>query len=419
MHPFPSAILALALGSGVPDVGSQVANRRAQGYRSANYSYTANAIIANNTVDTDPNSMYSTGTYTITPNSSGYYLASMRADYTNTGNLSGFIAKNGSPYKYPGSQTYFNPRGTGGSCLVYCNGSTDTLASGTTRSGTMTGGLSETYLNAIGPFNQSAFQVASAYMSANGGSGTLVKLPYNTALFDPLGIFNASNNRFQPTKPGYYIVGAKVAPTTFTSNSSALAVYKNGTIHQHIGHNSNVTPNVDQGGHCVVYLNGTTDYVEIYHTGGAVIANAATCYAEIVGPMPGMVCASYLSGSGSLTANTASEIAQDAVLYDTAGVWNATTKRFVPNQAGYYWCMMRGECTTGSVHEGSIFKNGAFQQKCGPLGITGTYATGGSGALIYLNGTTDYLKPASYRDASTGTLVAGSDKTWFSMIGPF
>ncbi len=92
---------------------------------------------------------------------------------------------------------------------------------------------------------------------------------------------------------------------------------------------------------------------------------------------------------------------------------NTTNYRFTPTVAGYYQ-------TTGSLAFTSpqsvevivsLFKNGSefkrFQDSVGPIGISGS-------ALIYCNGSTDYLEMYAY-SASAGTRVvqAGSPYTYF------
>jgi hypothetical protein len=95
---------------------------------------------------------------------------------------------------------------------------------------------------------------------------------------------------------------------------------------------------------------------------------------------------------------------------------NTTNYRFTPTVAGYYQ-------TTGSLGFTSpqsvevivsLFKNGSefkrVADSVGPIGITGS-------ALIYCNGSTDYLEMYAY-SASAGTRVvqAGSQYTYFQAV---
>lgn len=106
-------------------------------------------------------------------------------------------------------------------------------------------------------------------------STTFTKVALDAENFDTDGVFDATTNyRFQPTTPGYYQINGvvniapSIAPTRLLS-----FIYKNGTIYAQ-GQDFNSIPG--SGGtstvSTVVYLNGTTDYVELW---AFVIADAA------------------------------------------------------------------------------------------------------------------------------------------------
>ena len=87
---------------------------------------------------------------------------------------------------------------------------------------------------------------------------------YTKVLFD-LEEFDTNNNfassRFTPTIAGYYQVtaGIQVAATAF----SQLVFYKNGTPYKY-GVQTSAISFVTNNSTTLVYLNGTTDYVEVY-----------------------------------------------------------------------------------------------------------------------------------------------------------
>jgi hypothetical protein len=98
------------------------------------------------------------------------------------------------------------------------------------------------------------------------GSGTWTKLAFQTELFDTNSNYDNSTYRFTPTTAGYYQINfASAANETgaggVTLNSS---VYKNGAEYSVASARDTVgqPQNLSQG--CVVSLNGSTDYVEIY-----------------------------------------------------------------------------------------------------------------------------------------------------------
>jgi hypothetical protein len=109
----------------------------------------------------------------------------------------------------------------------------------------------------------------SAYISSGQSvsSGTWTKIQYQTKVFDTASAFdNTTNYRFQPTIAGYYQVTGAVCFAGITSASTwgTIQIYKTGQQYQY-GPNLSGTGNGLQllvSG--LLYLNGSTDYVEIY-----------------------------------------------------------------------------------------------------------------------------------------------------------
>lgn len=107
----------------------------------------------------------------------------------------------------------------------------------------------------------------SAYKSGTNQSitsGVFTKVTYNVEEFDTNSNFASST--FTPTVEGYYQVNAC---TYLQASSGAIrcltVIYKNGSGYKN--GNDNLTVSGTEGrGHCsaLVYLNGTTDYLEIY-----------------------------------------------------------------------------------------------------------------------------------------------------------
>jgi hypothetical protein len=120
------------------------------------------------------------------------------------------------------------------------------------------------------PVNGPAF---SAY-AANDQSitnNTFTKVQINTELFDTNSNFDSTTNyRFTPAVAGYYQVNGAIKPTTDAALFSVL--YKNGSI---LNYGSGGVAGIDVGGvrngsviSQLVYLNGSTDYVELYVISG-------------------------------------------------------------------------------------------------------------------------------------------------------
>lgn len=82
--------------------------------------------------------------------------------------------------------------------------------------------------------------------------------------FDTNNAFNVSNGRFQPTVAGYYLISARASYSSsgLTATYVGVAIGKNGGIHALAS-----TPSVGGYPHInvtdVVYLNGSTDYVQV------------------------------------------------------------------------------------------------------------------------------------------------------------
>lgn len=118
-----------------------------------------------------------------------------------------------------------------------------------------------------------------AYRSGNQtiSAAATTKVAFNAETFDTNNNYDPTTNyRFTPTVAGYYQVNAIVG---FTTGAGQLALYKNGSNYQT---GLEVTYNASLGGHIpindLVYLNGSTDYVEIfvYLTSGTTISSGET-----------------------------------------------------------------------------------------------------------------------------------------------
>ena len=107
-------------------------------------------------------------------------------------------------------------------------------------------------------------------------SATFTKILYQTEEFDTNSNFASST--FTPTVAGYYqVVGA----VNFGSATTcAIRIYKNGSTFKQVF--NSVTSSVSTGcGTALIYMNGSTDYVEIFAylgTGQALAADVTTTF---------------------------------------------------------------------------------------------------------------------------------------------
>jgi hypothetical protein len=98
-------------------------------------------------------------------------------------------------------------------------------------------------------------------------SGVFTKMVFNSENWDTANCFDSTTNyRFTPNVAGYYLItGSLDAGTSTNANRAIPVIYKNGSSHR-LGVNLG-TANGSSFGSSVsaqVYLNGSTDYVELF-----------------------------------------------------------------------------------------------------------------------------------------------------------
>ena len=107
----------------------------------------------------------------------------------------------------------------------------------------------------------SAYQTTVQALAAT----TLTKLIYQVKEFDLTNAFDiVTNNRFQPLVAGYYQVNG-VAQVSSVS-TILLALYKNGLLHRYGTFTATATNNPLTGVSALVFLNGSSDYIELFAT---------------------------------------------------------------------------------------------------------------------------------------------------------
>jgi hypothetical protein len=103
-------------------------------------------------------------------------------------------------------------------------------------------------------------------------ASTDTKITFNTEEYDTDGCF--TNSRFTPTKAGYYVISAYFSINAPSSATTRMYLFKNGALYKYLESKYAGTGDDDMGGTAQVYLNGSTDYVEIY----ALSTQATTIY---------------------------------------------------------------------------------------------------------------------------------------------
>jgi hypothetical protein len=110
----------------------------------------------------------------------------------------------------------------------------------------------------------SAIKTSNQSVSAS----TWTKITFDSEQFDTANCFSSS--RFTPNVAGYYVINCNIFITTpSTSSYIQHAIYKNGSLFSLITETQVTSVSyVSVPGSVLIYLNGSTDYVEIYLNAG-------------------------------------------------------------------------------------------------------------------------------------------------------
>lgn len=144
---------------------------------------------------------------------------------------------------------------------IIVNGGTDTISAGAGVKG----------INADWP----AFSAWQS-VSQNIANTSFAKLQLQTKEFDTTNAFDATTNfRFQPTIAGYYQISGGWGGASTAASLLVAYIYKNGTIFKN-GTQSYVAVagSLSSSVSAVVYLNGSTDFVELFGTQSGTVSMA-------------------------------------------------------------------------------------------------------------------------------------------------
>jgi len=137
------------------------------------------------------------------------------------------------------------------------------LATGAAATNIGTAGVTQTMLANNVASTGPAFS-ASITNSQTCSADAMTLIQFNSERFDTNSNYdNTTNYRFTPTVAGYYLATISCYYSSYTSGAFVnINIHKNGSTYQEV---ARVTPNVAYGtigGSCLVYLNGTTDYID-------------------------------------------------------------------------------------------------------------------------------------------------------------
>ena len=144
-------------------------------------------------------------------------------------------------------------------------------AVGSTQLGNLTtlpvsGGYTATLPSATGTVmvsgNQPAFSASPISSGTNCATATWTKITYDTESFDTNN--NFASSRFTPTVAGYYQISGNLRwANSITATTIGMALYKNGSAYCTVLGSSSSTP-LALCPTSLMYMNGSTDYVEFY-----------------------------------------------------------------------------------------------------------------------------------------------------------
>ena len=162
----------------------------------------------------------------------------------------------------------------------------------------------------------------------------------------------------------------------------------------------------------------TTQTITLPANSGTVLTSLSTqsqLPANIAGNGPAFYA--YLSANQTgVASSTFTKIAFNTVAspgFDTNSNFNTSTNRFTPTVAGYYLVIAAFQSASGSPTQMvcGIYKNGSAYMYGNNVVATAPQALNVT-ALVYCNGSTDYLEAWGYQTAA-GSFLALSTATYF------
>ena len=166
-------------------------------------------------------------------------------------------------------------------------------------------------------------------------------------------------------------------------------------------------------------LSGGTGVTTKTGTGAVVLGTAPTITGATitVAATAAPAFSAYLSTNQSVTTTVSTKLTLNTEEFDTNNNFDSTTNyRFTPTVSGYY--QVSGSiypATNVTTVQSQIYKNGAIFKISGNVAAT-TQTSAPISALIYMNGSTDYLEFYVYLAGASPSVLGGNSTpvTWFS-----
>ena len=127
----------------------------------------------------------------------------------------------------------------------------------------------------------------------------------------------------------------------------------------------------------------------------------------------GPAFSAYQTSGTTLPTSTMTKILFQAESFDTNNNYDTSTSRFTPTVAGYYSvsALVAMAASAGTLVL-NFYKNGSLHKAGSSTGSASSWASGT--ALIYMNGSTDYLEVYVSQSAASQTSYPVAEYTWFS-----
>jgi hypothetical protein len=155
-------------------------------------------------------------------------------------------------------------------------------------------------------------------------------------------------------------------------------------------------------------------------TGSSAVVTQAMLGTNVAGNGPAF--SAYLSADQTITSSTFTKVQLNAELFDTNSNFDtATNYRFTPTVAGYYqinFIMSAFDSTSPTRCLSVLYKNGSAYTYGSDYSATAGIGTSVGSAVVYMNGSTDYLELYAFITATTAVIsTVGSSSVYTNMSG--
>jgi hypothetical protein len=155
-------------------------------------------------------------------------------------------------------------------------------------------------------------------------------------------------------------------------------------------------------------------------TGSSAVVTQTMLATNVAGNGPAF--SAYLSADQTITSSTFTKVQLNAELFDTNSNFDtATNYRFTPTVAGYYqinFIMSAFDSTSPTRCLSVLYKNGSTYTYGSDYSATAGIGTSVGSAVVYMNGSTDYLELYAFITATTAVIsTAGSSSAYTNMSG--